>query len=156
MKLYLLLITLLGFANTSLADPPQTATASLSPTQGANNITAQLAFRDHKGTLTVYGSGTGFNPVKHYHTLIYDSGAVSSGPQACLPSAAPPVPLSTDQMQIGSWQPIGSTTRTLVGTRRGAAYVPLVNIGVVSVRRHDQTGATVQLVRESCGDVVPR
>jgi hypothetical protein len=148
--LFLLFLLLSG---TSVAQPPQTATAELSP-QGGSGITATLTFRDHRKTLSVFGTGTGFDPQKHYHTLIYDANAVSSGPRACLPSGT--LPFSTDSMQVAAWQPIGSRTRVLAGLRRGAAYVPLSAIGVVSVRRHDQTGATVQLVLQSCGDVVPR
>lgn len=155
-QLFLLILLILLLSGTSLAAPPEVATASLSPPLGGPGITADLTFRDHKNVLTVFGAGRGFNPAKHYHTLIYDADAQASGPRACIPSGTAAVPFSTDQMQVAAWQPIGSTTRVLTGIRRGAAYVPIENIGVVSVRRHDQTGATVQLVLESCGDVVPR
>jgi hypothetical protein len=148
--LFLLFLLLSGAA---VAQPP-VATADLSPPLGGPGITAELTFIDNGKTLRVFGRGTGFRPEKHYHSLQYDQNAVSTGPRACIPSGT--VPFTTDQMQVAAWQPIGSTTRTLSGLRTGAAYVPLENIGVVSVRRHDQTGATVQLILESCGDVVPR
>lgn len=132
------------------------ANAQLAAPNGESNITARLTLVDTGRSLSVFGFGNGFDPNKHYHTLIYDTGATPSGPTACRPSANPPVPLSTDQMQIGAWQKIGGTSRSLFGVRSGLAYVPLANIGVISVRRHDQTGATVQLVLQSCGAVILR
>lgn len=153
MNRLLLLLILLAWLEPGLADPPL-ATARLVPPLGGPGITANLTFIDNGRSLRVFGSGRGFAVGKHYHTLIYE--ALPSGPQACIPSPNPPFPFSTDQMQIGAWQPIGRSTRVLAGLRSGDAYLPLSVIGVVSVRRHDQIGATVQLVRESCGDVVPR
>ena len=68
--------------------------------------------------LKVTGTATGMDPMKHYHSLIYDSGSSPTGPNACIPSTLPPAGgLSFDQMQLGSWQPIGATTRTLSATR---------------------------------------
>jgi hypothetical protein len=147
----LIAIALLSLSLTVHGQAGHVATASLSPPLGGPGITARLMLIDTGRQLQVFGSGQGFAAGKHYHTLIYDSGAQASGPQACIPSANPPVPLTTDQMQIGAWQPIGANRRTLLGVRKGSAYVPLANIGAISVRRHDQTGATVQLVLQACG-----
>ena len=135
---------------------PQIATARLSPPLGGPGITARLTLVDTGRQLQVFGSGRGFDPNQHYDTLIYDADAQPSGARACIPSGTAAVPLSTFQMQIGSWQPIGTNARNLLGVRKGPAYVPLANIGVISVRQRNQVGATVTLVLQSCGDVVPR
>jgi hypothetical protein len=148
-------VFLIPAAHGQQGDAP-VASAHLSPPNGDPGITADLMFVDNGKSLQVFGQGRGFNPLKHYHTLIYDANAQPSGPRACVPSGTAAVPLSTDQMQVAAWQPIGSTTRTLQGLRKGPAYVPLSSIGAVSVRRHDQTGPNVLLVLQSCGDVVSR
>ncbi len=130
------------------------ATANLAPPDGSQGITASLTFLDNGSRLRVTGTATGMDPNKHYHSLIYDTGSQPSGPIACIPSVLPPVGgLSFDQMQLGSWQPIGSSTRTINATRRAVAFVSLFQIGTASIRRHDQTGPAASLALVSCGAV---
>lgn len=155
-SLFLLLGSAYGQIEEKGHSDVRVATANLSPPLGGAGITARLTLVDTGRQLQVFGSGRGFDPGAHYDTLIYDANALPSGPGACVPSANPPVPLSTFQMQVASWQPIGTNSRTLLGVKKGPAYVPLANIGVISVRLRNQVGATVTLVLQSCGDVVPR
>jgi hypothetical protein len=132
------------------------AHANLVPPDGSVGITATLIFVDDGQSLEVTGTSTGMDPNKHYHTLIYDRNSQWTGPTACIPSAVPPAGgLSFDQMQIGSWQPLGATARSLNARRTGPAYVPLFAIGTASVRRHDQTGPQAVLPLLSCGQVQP-
>ncbi len=136
----------------SAADPPTyTSNATLAEINDSN-ITAKLKLVEKGSTLTVTGTANGMDPTKHYHSLIYDSGSSPTGPNACIPSVLPPVGgLSFDQMQLGSWQPIGQTTRTLNATRKGLAFVKLRDIRTLSIRRHDQTGPAASLALVSCG-----
>ena len=94
----------------SAAGPPTyTSYATLAPISGSG-ISAEFTLVEKGTVLKVTGTATGMDPMKHYHSLIYDSGSSPSGPNACIPSVLPPVGgLSFDQMQLGSWQPIGQT-----------------------------------------------
>ncbi len=111
-------------------------------------------------TETITGFGTGFDPFKAYVSLFYDAGSPGSGPCACIPSNPPPAalqatcpttsapPVNFSQMVIGYWLPlIGSSKRTMQVLKAGAvnspaplAFVPLENIGSVSVREDTQLG----------------
>ncbi len=111
-------------------------------------------------TNTVTGFATGMDPYKAYVSLFYDAGSPGTGPCACIPSNPPPAalastckatnspPVNFSQMVIGYWLPlIGSTTRTLQVLKAGnvnapvpLAFVPLENIGSVSIREDTQLG----------------
>jgi len=111
-------------------------------------------------TQTITGFGTGFDPYKAYVSLFYDAGSPGSGPCACVPSNPPPAALQTtcktttapavnfSQMVIGYWLPlIGSSKRELKVLKAGAedapaplAFVPLENIGAISVREDAKLG----------------
>lgn len=111
-------------------------------------------------TETITGFGTGFDPYKAYVSLFYDAGSPGSGPCACIPSNPPPAalqstcpttsapPVNFSQMVIGYWLPlIGSSKRELKVLKAGGAdapvplaFVPLENIGSVSVREDTQLG----------------
>lgn len=111
-------------------------------------------------TGTITGFGTGFDPFKAYVSLFYDAGSPGSGPCACIPSNPPPAalaqvcpatnapPVNFSQMLIGYWLPlIGSSKRTLLVLKAGdptapapLAFVPLENIGSISVREDTRLG----------------
>lgn len=111
-------------------------------------------------TQTITGFGTGFDPYKAYVSLFYDAGSPGSGPCACVPSNPPAAALQTtcktttapavnfSQMVIGYWLPlIGSSKRELKVLKSGAedapaplAFVPLENIGAISVREDTKLG----------------
>jgi hypothetical protein len=128
-----------------------------------SGIRALVSVKKIGQTETITGFATNMDPYKAYVSLFYDAGSPGSGPCACIPSnplpsgpsalqttckasAAPPVNFS--QMVIGYWLPlIGSSTRTLHVLKAGAAdapaplaYVPLENIGAISVREDTQLG----------------
>jgi hypothetical protein len=111
-------------------------------------------------TETITGFATGMDPYKAYVSLFYDAGSPGTGPCACIPSNPPPAalqatcpttnapPVNFSQMVIGYWLPlIGSSKRTMQVLKAGAtnapvplAFVPLENIGSVSVREDTQLG----------------
>jgi hypothetical protein len=109
-------------------------------------------------TNTITGLATGMDPYKAYVSLFYDAGSVADGPCACLPTTPSPKPdtckttsappQTFSQMVIGYWLPLlGSSVRTLSGLKFGPpeaavplAFVPLENIGTVSVREDTQLG----------------
>ncbi len=111
-------------------------------------------------TETITGFATGLDPYKAYVSLFYDAGSPGTGPCACIPSNPPPAalqstcpttsapPVNFSQMVIGYWLPlIGSSKRELKVLKAGAtnapaplAFVPLENIGSVSIREDTQLG----------------
>src|SRR5262249_31585427 len=109
------------------------------------------------------------DPNKAYVSLFYDGGSPGSGPCACIPSNPPPAGLQStctaskapsinfSQMMIGYWLPLtGNTTRSLHVLKSGAtnaptplAFVPLEDIGAVSVREDTQVGQTLPAANDS-------
>ena len=138
---------------------PRTRRTRRSPEISDSNITAKLKLVEKGSTLTVTGTANGMDPMKHYHSLIYDSRVVADAGRThafracCRPSAGS---AGFDQMQLGSWQPIGAdhahVDRDPQGPRvREAAATS----GRCSIRRHDQTGPAASLaarVRAASGD----
>lgn len=114
------------------------------PAGAANtNITASMRFFDTGSTLNVTGIANGLDPTKVYVSLVYDTGSVPTGTNACLPtnnSLSFPA-----QMVVGVWLPLGSRTRTLHAVKAGKTgqitdYAPLNAIGTVSIREDTQVG----------------
>src|SRR5262249_28959486 len=99
----------------------------------------------------------------------YDGGSPGSGPCACISSNPPPAALQStcattqapsinfSQMVIGYWLPLtGNSTRTLQVLKSGAinapaplAFVPLEDIGAVSVREDTQAGQVLPAAPDS-------
>lgn len=123
------------------------AEAYLQPAGSLNiNITAQMKFYDTGTSLAVTGMANGLDPTKVYVSLIYDTGSVPTGANACLPtnnSLTFPA-----QMVVGVWLPLGSKSRTLHAVKAGMTgqitdYAPLNAIGTVSIREDTQVGQPI-------------
>lgn len=136
-----------------------TARAALRPIN-QSNIRARIAFVDTgnpTGGLLFIGAATGLDPSATYVSLIYDTGSVARGPNACLPTDAS---LSFTQMVLGVWQVAPNGTGTLIGRTTGAAYADLDAVGTVSVRLDTAPGTPlpsapdpVRFVLKACGGV---
>jgi hypothetical protein len=138
--------------------PAIEGSATLHP-ENKSGIKALIHVQTTGRTNTITGFATGMDPNKAYVSLFYDTGSVPGGPCACIPTTPSPKPdvckttdaqpLTFSQMVIGYWLPlIGSSTRTLTVLKAGPpdaavplAFVPLENIGTVSIREDTQLGA---------------
>ena len=70
-----------------------------------------------------------------YISLIYDNGSHSGGLEPCKPFLDPDVLLlSRDQMRVGAWLPIDSSTRMLAVVKENLSYVALGDFATMSVR----------------------
>lgn len=99
-----------------------------------SNIRARVAFLDTgspAGGLIVSAIATGLDPTQTYFSLVYDSGSPPSGPGACLPTGPA---LTADQMEVGFWKVARNGVGTLFVVKRGDDYVPLDEIGAMSIR----------------------
>lgn len=113
---------------------PSTGSAQLHPID-RSGISAEVEFLDSgapTNTLVVRGRATGLDPSKSYVSLVYDTGAVPGGPNACLPS--PSSPLSAEQMFLGPWTVSSDGIGDLFVTKVGSSYAALESVGAVSVR----------------------
>lgn len=111
-----------------------------------SGIRAAIGFLDTGTELVVDGSARGLDPGQAYISLVYDNGSVPSGPDACAPSDEND--LSFPQMVVGAWQVDSDGNGTLTSVKRGPTYVPLEQIGAMSVRI-----AATRLL-QACGKVV--
>jgi hypothetical protein len=125
-----------------------------------SGIRALISVKRTEQSETITGFATNMDPSKAYISLFYDAGSPGAGPCACIPSNPPPAMLQStcktteapavnfSQMVVGYWLPLtGSSTRTLQVLKNGApdapapqAFVPLENIGAISVREDTQVG----------------
>ncbi len=151
--------TMAGGAPTNQSSSNQQGFADLNPIN-RSGIQALVHVEKIGQTETITGFATGLDPYKAYVSLFYDAGSPGSGPCACIPSNPPPAalqstcpttnapPVNFSQMVIGYWLPlIGSSKRTMQVLKAGAtnapvplAFVPLENIGSVSIREDTQLG----------------
>jgi hypothetical protein len=141
------IVALLASSNVASANP-RAAVAVLQPTD-RSGIRAAMLFVDTGTELQVRGAARRLDPAKTYISLIYDSGAVARGPNACLPSRTPS-PLTSEQMLVGSWLPMGSSTRTLTAVKSGASYTAVSSFAAVSIR---VVGDAPQPILQACGKV---
>ena len=138
-----------------------------------SHVHASVKFEDTGTELKATGTATGLKPDGNYISLLYDSGSsgrglTSGGFEPCAPTVPPSDPhaLTQSQMVLGSWQPMGATTRHLVvtnvvfdsngnpisftpGPKTGEFYTPLGSFASISVRRLDAGFAL-----HACGAVV--
>jgi hypothetical protein len=99
-----------------------------------SGIRARVVFLDTgsaAGGLIVSAVATGLDPTQTYFSLVYDTGSAPSGPGACLPSGPA---LTADQMEVGFWKVARNGVGTLFVIKRGDDYVPLDEIGAMSIR----------------------
>ena len=99
-----------------------------------SGIRAHVAFLDTgsaAGGLVVSAVATGLDPTQTYFSLVYDTGSLPSGPGACLPTGPA---LTADQMEVGFWKVARNGIGTLFVVKRGDDYVPLDEIGAMSIR----------------------
>ena len=101
-----------------------------------STVYARIRFTDDGTTLTVNGSGGGFNPGLSYTSFFYGVGSVPNGALACIPPT--PNLLTPLQMITAYWLPITGTYRTLYVQKTGTSYVPLTQVSTFSVR-YDST-----------------
>jgi len=100
-----------------------------------SGIQGHIFVVDNGSNLVVVGAATGMDPTKSYFSLFYDKGSLPGGPNACVPSANSD--LTGPQMFIANWSVDPEGTGTLVRpSKTGAAYVPLSDIGTVSIRQN--------------------
>lgn len=97
-----------------------------------SGVEAEIGFLDTGSELFVSGRATGLDPGQAYISLVYDNGSVPSGPLAC--AASDENDMSFDQMLLGPWQVDSDGEGTLSSVKAGPSYVPLQEIGSVSVR----------------------
>jgi hypothetical protein len=139
-----------GLFSASALDDPSTGSARLHQVD-RSGITARIVFLDTGDPTTgliVSGTAKGLDPEDTYITLVYDDGSVPGGPLACEP---PPDNDQTEaQMFVGTWVVAPDGTGTLNATKTGASYVPLDDIGTVSVREVVEVGLPEL---EACGKV---
>lgn len=98
-----------------------------------SGIRARVAFLDTGspvGGLIVSAIATGLDPAQTYFSLVYDTGSAPSGPGACAPSGL----LTPAQMSVGFWNVASDGTGTLFAAKQGDGYVPLDEIGAMSIR----------------------
>lgn len=134
--------TLVPSSVASAAD--QTGNAKLHQIE-KSRIRAAIGFLDTGTELFVFAEATGLDPGQAYISLVYDNGSVPSGPDACEPSDEND--LSGAQMFVGIWQVDSFGNGTLTSVKTGPAYVPVEQIGAMSVR----IATTRQL--QACGRV---
>lgn len=118
-----------------------------------SGIRARILFLDSGSPdngLVVSGRATGLDPTQMFFTLVYDTGALPGGPEACLPSSANQ--LTGVQMQVGFWKVYADGTGTLFAIKAGDSYVPLSDIGATSVR-HVVGPPPEGFVLQACGRV---
>ncbi|SRR6266540_3258614 len=114
-----------------------------------SGVHARINFVDTGSVLEVSGTATGLDSSKPYITLVYDNGSVPGGPEACEPTNNS---LTFAQMFVGSWQPVGSSTRTLTATKSGPAYAPLSAFDTTSVRQFNAADPEESPLK-ACGQV---
>ncbi len=99
-----------------------------------SGIRARVAFLDTgspAGGLIVSAVASGLDPTQTYFSLVYDTGSAVTGPGACLPTGPA---LTEDQMEVGFWKVARNGVGTLFVVKRGDDYVPLDEIGAMSIR----------------------
>jgi len=138
---FIVLTATAAFANPSVRTIQRHTIATAQ--QGAANIEpvakadADVAITDDGiNTLTVMGSGTGFVPGLSHVSFFYGIPSKARGPAACLPPT--PNLFTPQQMLVGYWMPLSGINRTLVARKTGIYYVPLTQIGTMSIR-YDST-----------------
>ena len=97
--------------------------------------------------MIVSGTAEGLDPSQTYVTLVYNTGSVSRGKAACVPTNSI---LSQEQMFIDFWKVAVDGTGRLFDVQMGPAFASLDDIGTVSVRIVE--GGNFRL--QACGDVV--
>lgn len=137
--------------------------------QGDSGINGLISFEDNGAANVITGYATGMDPTKVYVSLVYDVNSVPTGQNACLPTPGDNS-LSFNQMIVGVWLPIGSSTRTLTVVKTGPdilpqgqgplAYFALRLAGTVSIRQDTQPGQPIpaapapgRFLLKSCGKV---
>ncbi len=98
--------------------------------------------------LVVSATATGLDPNQGYISLVYDIGAVSGGPSACVPS--PASTLGFQKMFVGTWVVNPDGTGRLFAVKTGSSYAPLADLGAVSIRVIAPAGPAVL---QGCGQV---
>jgi len=138
-KSLMLLVVIVGIAMASLAIARSItgdATGHARQHQiNGSGIEGHIFIVDDGSKLVVVGAATGMDPTKTYFSLFYDQRSVPGGPTACVPSDNGT--LTGPQMFVANWTVDSEGTGTLVRpSKTGAAYVPLSDIGTVSIRQN--------------------
>lgn len=116
-----------------------------------SGVSAKISFLDTgspDNQLIIAGTAKGLDPTKAYISLVYDNGSPGRGVGACVPSAQND--LNGAQMFVGNWQVDAYGNGTLSVTKTGASYVPVTELGAMSIRLADTRAL------QSCGEVRPR
>ena len=156
-KSLVLLIVIVGMTMASLASGRgMTGDATGHARQhqiNGSGIEGHIFVVDNGSNLVVVGAATGMDPTKSYFSLFYDNRSVPGGPDACEPSASST--LTFPQMFIANWTVDSDGTGTLVRpSKTGAAYVPLSDIGTVSIRQNTPgQNPPFFNIRVACGEV---
>src|SRR5262249_11380795 len=101
-----------------------------------SGIQGEVFFVDNGNTLWVLGVAEGLNPALPagtYISLLYGTGSLPGGPNACEPSASHPI--TGPQMFVGTWVVDPDGSGVLSAKKTGASYVPVSSAGTMSIRQ---------------------
>ncbi|MGI9046824.1 MAG: hypothetical protein ACR2FI_08560 [Burkholderiales bacterium] len=141
-------------ASVTVSAQEATASATLKTINGSG-IRGAIFFDDSGDGLSFSGVARGMDPSKTYVSLVYDEGSKPGGTKACLPSDGS---LTFEQMVLGFWTVDQNGVGVLPeGTKTGAAYASLDQIGTTSIRldtgqRPNETPPQ-RFVLQACGKV---
>ena len=145
------IVMIAGASTTVWADKAVATAPQLKPATKPV-ISGQIFFLDTDDPSTgliVAGEAQGFNPNNTYISLIYDSGSVDEGPNACLPTSGV---LNPTQMRVDFWNVAPDGTGTLFAIKAGDSFASLRDVGAVSIREV-QGPPPGGFVLQSCGRV---
>lgn len=115
-----------------------------------SGIHSRITFVDTGTSLTVHGVARGLDPTKVYFSLIYDTGSVPGGPNACEETNDS---LTETQMFVGVWD---SKAQTLSATKTGPSYAALGTFRTVSIRQVKDPSKPISEENQflvACGEV---
>ncbi len=143
-------IPCLAIANATAALAQQASASAVLHQVDGSAIMAEGLYLDSgapSDILVVSGEAVGLDPAGVYISLLYDARSKPAGPLACEPS--PDSTLTEEQMFVGVWTVNPDGTGTLFAVKTDASYVPLRDVGTMSVREGPEFGVV------ACGEIRP-
>jgi hypothetical protein len=131
---------------------PSTGSATLHPID-RSGIKARMDFldtHDDDTGLIISGTATGLDPGKIYISLLHDNDSVPGGPRACEISRDT---FDEEQMFIGRWEVNADGTGTMFSIQFHGGYIPLSDIGTVSIREFTIPGRPDLAPVVACGQI---
>jgi hypothetical protein len=138
---------------------PSTAKALILPIN-ASGIQGRIVFLDTgspDNLLVISGTATGLDAAQQgdvYFSLLYNVGSVATGPTACIPAPPPAPQITKAQMFTAFWRVNPDGMGTLLATKSGDFYVPLSQVGTMSIREATPgSNAPFFNVLRACGQI---